>query len=53
MRTYEHDRLQCTAKNKDGTRCQRIGTHGNGGGVLCRRHHQLKQANDAPIRKSR
>lgn len=50
--SYELDRLQCTASRQDGTRCTRIGTHGNGGGVLCERHHQqaqVKRANDAPI----
>lgn len=35
---YESDRLQCTAKQKDGTRCKRIGTHSNGSGVLCGEH---------------
>jgi len=47
--SYEKDRLQCTAKNRDGTRCRLVGTHSNGKGVLCQRHHQLKQANDAQI----
>jgi hypothetical protein len=52
MNHYEEDRLQCTAKKQDGTRCTRIGTHGNGGGVLCERHHGMllvKRANDSPI----
>lgn len=39
MRTNEPDKLQCTAKRQDGTRCTRIGTHSNGGGVLCKTHH--------------
>lgn len=54
--SYEQDKLQCTAITDKRTRCTRIGTHSNGGGVLCERHHQqlqLKRANDAPIRKSR
>lgn len=51
-RSYEEDRVQCTAKRQDGTRCTRIGTFSNGGGVLCKTHHeqaQVKRANDAPI----
>ena len=51
--SYEQDRLQCTALTKDGTRCRLVGTHSNGKGVLCQRHHQLKQANDAALRKPR
>ncbi len=52
MNAYELDKLQCTAKKQDGKRCTRIATHGNGGGVLCERHHQMylaKKANDSPI----
>ncbi len=48
---HEDDNLQCTAMRQDGTRCTRIGTHGNGGGVLCETHHQqrkVKRANDVP-----
>ena len=37
--SYEDDRVQCTAKRQDGTRCTRIGTFSNGGGVLCKTHH--------------
>jgi len=40
--SYEEDRVQCTAKRQDGTRCTRIGTFSNGGGVLCKTHHQFK-----------
>jgi hypothetical protein len=52
VNAYELDKLQCTAKKQDGKRCTRIATHGNGGGVLCERHHQMylaKKANDSPI----
>lgn len=55
-RSYEEDRVQCTAKRQDGTRCTRIGTFSNGGGVLCKTHHeqaQVKRANDAPIVRKR
>ena len=41
--SYEEDRVQCTAKRQDGTRCTRIGTHSNGGGVLCKTHHDKPQ----------
>lgn len=50
--SYEQDKLQCTAITNKQTRCTRIGTHSNGQGVLCERHHQqaqLKRANDARI----
>ena len=40
--SYEEDRVQCTAERQDGKRCTQIGTHSNGGGVLCDRHHQQK-----------
>lgn len=50
----ELDRLQCTAKTKDGHRCHRIGHYGVGGGVLCTEHHRIamvKKFNDKPIRR--
>ncbi len=52
-RSYnEPDTLTCTARTERGTRCTLPGTHSNGGGVLCERHHRqmlVKKANDAPI----
>ncbi len=41
-RTYEEDKLQCSAITDTKKRCNRIGTHSNGGAVLCERHHQMK-----------
>lgn len=50
-RTYEPDKVQCQAKKQDGQRCSYIGTHSNGGKVLCERHHQLHVAMTAAIKK--
>ena len=41
-RTYEEDKVQCSAITNDKKRCRLIGTHSNGGAVLCERHHQMK-----------
>jgi hypothetical protein len=48
----EPDTCQCQAKREDNTRCTQRGTHDNGNGVLCTRHHQkalAKKANDVLI----
>jgi hypothetical protein len=52
QRYYEEDRLQCSAITQQKKRCTRIGTHSNGGSVLCDSHQRellKKKANDAPI----
>jgi len=52
MNHYEEDNLRCTAMKDDKKRCTMKGTHDNGAGVLCTRHHQkalVKKANDFPI----
>lgn len=41
-RTYEEDKVQCSAITNGKKRCRLIGTHSNGGAVLCERHHQMK-----------
>jgi len=46
------DTCVCTAIGDNGKRCTMKGTHDNGKGVLCTRHHQkamAKKANDQPI----
>lgn len=52
-RTYEQDKLQCSAFVK-GTRirCSRIGTHGNGKGVLCETHHKIYLQAKNPSKQS-
>jgi hypothetical protein len=48
----EPDTCQCTAIGDNGKRRTMKGTHDNGAGVLCTRHHQkylVKKANDQPI----
>ena len=56
-RTYDDDKIQCTATTQNGKRCTRIGTHGNGGKhVLCELHHglyQIKRANDVLILRTK
>lgn len=52
MNHYEPDTCRCTAIGEDKKRCTMRGTHDNGKGVLCTRHHQkalAKKANDTPI----
>lgn len=44
MFSRESDRVQCTAQTKEKKRCLRTGTHGNGSGVLCERHHLISIA---------
>lgn len=49
----EPDRIQCQAKKQDGHRCTSIGTHSDGGKVLCSRHLQLARrdrANAQPVK---
>jgi hypothetical protein len=41
MKCWEEDRLQCQAVGTNKKRCSRIGTHSNGGKVLCETHHQI------------
>lgn len=40
-RSYEEDRIQCSAMTDKKKRCTMVGTHSNGGKVLCERHHQI------------
>jgi len=54
MNSYEPDKLQCAALTQEKKRCTRIGTHSNGGKVLCTEHHQIymrDKANAQPIKK--
>lgn len=44
---YEEDRLQCSAMTDKKKRCNLIGTHSNGGKVLCERHHQIYIRNNS------
>lgn len=50
----EKDNLQCSGITDKKKRCSRIGTHSNGGEVLCESCHRkwmVKRANDVPIVK--
>jgi len=47
---YEPDTVRCQAIKNDGKRCTFIGTHSNGGKVLCERHHQMHVAMTAPVK---
>lgn len=52
----EPDRIQCQAKKQDGHRCTSIGTHSDGGKVLCSRHLQLARrdrANAQPVKEKK
>ena len=53
MMGFEPDTVQCQQKKKDGQRCTFIGSHSNGGKVLCERHHQLVMAMKAPVKKEK
>ena len=45
---YEEDRLQCQAmSDKTKRRCSLIGTHSDGGKVLCERHVQIARRDRA------
>jgi hypothetical protein len=45
---YEDDRIQCQAKSeKTKKRCSLIGTHSDGGKVLCERHVQIARRDRA------
>ena len=50
---YEDDRIQCQAmSDKTKRRCSLIGTHSDGGKVLCERHVQIARrdrANAVPV----
>lgn len=51
-RTYEEDRVQCQAIRQDKKRCTYVGTHSDGGKVLCERHVQIARrdrANAVPV----
>ena len=54
---YESDNLQCAAKSeKTGKRCSLIGTHSDGGKVLCERHVQIARrdrANAVPVKEKK
>ena len=51
---YEDDRIQCQAmSDKTGKRCSLIGTHSDGGKVLCERRVQIARrdrANAVPVK---
>lgn len=56
MKSYETDRVQCQAVTDKKVRCTRIGTHSDGGKVLCERHAQMaraKRANDVLIKRGK
>jgi hypothetical protein len=45
---YEDDRIQCQAmSDKTKRRCSLIGTHSDGGKVLCERHVQIARRDRA------
>ena len=52
---YEDDRIQCQAMSeKTKKRCSLIGTHSDGGKVLCERHVQIARrdrANAVPVKE--
>ena len=57
MHSHEMDKVQCQAvSTKTKKRCTLIGTHSDGGKVLCDRHIQIARrdrANAAPIAKEK